>query len=133
MNQPVILFDGVCVLCQSSVQFVIKRDKEKRFKFASLQSEFGKRILEEHQIPMEDHLTSMILYEDGKIYRHSTAALHIARRLNGLWPTMYGFIIVPPFIRNAVYNFIGAHRYQWFGKTPACWVPTEDVQDRFLK
>src|SRR5437868_10495616 len=104
-QQPTILFDGVCNLCNSAVQFVIKRDKNNYFSFASLQSATGQKLLSEHDLSLND-LNSFILIENNKAYTRSTGALRVVKKLNGLWPLLYGFIIVPPFIRNAVYNQI---------------------------
>lgn len=127
----VILFDGVCNLCNSMVQFVIKKDSKKLFQFASLQSAYGQQILQKFKLPTTV-LNSFVLLEDGKIYTKSTAALRVAKQLKGLWPLLYGFIIVPTFIRNGVYDFIAKNRYKWFGKQETCWLPTPDLRDRFL-
>lgn len=129
---PVLLFDGVCNLCTGSVQFIIKRDPTKKFRFASLQSEFGQQVLAQHQLNT-DTFDSLVLLEGGKIYQRSTAALRIARQLSGTWPMLYAFIIVPAFIRNAVYDFIARNRYKWFGKKEACWLPNPDLQALFYK
>ena len=127
----VILFDGVCNLCNSSVQVVIKSDAKKRFQFASLQSAFGQKIMQENGLPLTE-LNSFILLEGDKIYTKSTAALRVAKRLKGLWPLLYAFIVVPPFIRNWVYDFVSKNRYKWFGKQEACWLPTPELKGRFL-
>ena len=127
----IVLFDGVCNLCSSSVQFIIKNDKKKQFRFASLQSEFGQKVMEQFGLPTNE-LNSFILLENGKIYTKSTGALRVAKRLNGLWVLLYGFIIVPPFIRNAVYSFVANNRYKWFGKKEACWLPTPELRKLFL-
>ena len=130
-NSPVILFDGVCNLCSSSVQFVIKHDPKKQFRFASLQSDFGQSVLKKFNLPA-NQLNSFILLENDKIYTRSGGALRVTKKLNGLWPALYAFIIVPPFIRNAVYNFIAKNRYKWFGKKEACWLPTPELRKLFL-
>ena len=129
-NSAVILFDGVCNLCNWSVNFIIDRDPDAYFKFASLQSDYGKTRLAEFQIPMD--LESIVLIEGGKVYRSSTAALRISRKLSGLWCVLFAFIILPPFIRNAVYHWVSNNRYRWFGKNEACRVPESGVVDRFL-
>lgn len=126
-DRPVILFDGVCNLCTGSVQFVIARDARKQFRFASLQSPVAETLL-----GRRDDLESMVLVQDGKIYRKSTAALRIARRLDGLWPALAIFLVVPRFLRDAVYDWIGARRYRMFGKRAACWVPSPELAERFL-
>jgi predicted DCC family thiol-disulfide oxidoreductase YuxK len=113
------------------VQFVIKHDAKKVFRFASLQGAFGQSVLTQHQLPKDD-LNSFILIEQGILYTKSTAALRVAKQLNGGWKLLYGFIIVPPFIRNAVYSFIARNRYKWFGKQDACWLPTPELRSRFF-
>ncbi|MDH7462413.1 thiol-disulfide oxidoreductase DCC family protein [Chitinophagaceae bacterium 26-R-25] len=130
-DKPVILFDGVCNLCNSSVQFVIKRDKQNRFQFASLQSEFGQRILSQHSLSSSD-FNSFLLFENDKLFTKSTGALKVLSQLhNWRWATI--FLLVPKFIRDAVYNFIARNRYRWFGKREACWVPTPALKAKFLQ
>ena len=131
MKKQVILFDGVCNLCNSSVQFVIQRDLSGKFNYAALQSAAGQQLLEAHGLPVSD-LYSIILIKDGKAYQRSRAALEVARQLSGLWPLLYVFIIVPPFIRNGVYNWISRNRYRWFGKKDECMIPTPELKSRFL-
>ena len=132
MNQrPIILFDGVCNLCNGAVQFVIRHDKEEKFLFAALQSSFGQQLLQRHQLPVKQ-FDSVILLQDEKVYTKSTAALKVARQLNGASKSLYIFIIVPKFIRDAVYAFIASHRYKWFGKTNECMIPTPQLKSRFL-
>jgi predicted DCC family thiol-disulfide oxidoreductase YuxK len=126
-ERPVILFDGVCNLCTGSVQFVIERDSRKQFRFASLQSPIAEKLL-----GRRDDLESMVLVQDGEIYRKSTAALLIAKRLDGLWPLLAAFLVMPRFLRDAVYDWIGRRRYRMFGKRDACWVPNADLAERFL-
>lgn len=128
---PLILFDGVCNLCNGSVQFIIKRDKDARFRFASLQSEAGKKILEQFQLPV-DTFNSFILYEDGKIYTRSTAALRVFSQLKR-WKWVGAFKYVPRFIRDGVYNLIARNRYRWFGKKDECMIPTPELKSRFLE
>lgn len=128
---PVILFDGVCNLCNSSVQFVIERDKKKQFRFASLQSDYGQEQQKKYGL-LDKNVDSIVLIENGKAYIKSTAALRIAKRLGGLYPLAYGFIIIPAFLRNIVYDFIARNRYKWFGKQESCWLPTPDLKSRFL-
>lgn len=129
--QPIIFFDGVCNLCNGAVQFTIERDHKNIFRFASLQSEFAKTQLVPFNINVLE-LDSFIMLENGKIYQRSTAALRVAKKLNGLWPLLYGFIIVPCFIRDAVYNYVAKNRYKWFGKEESCWVPTPELKSKFL-
>jgi len=130
-DKPVILFDGVCNLCNSSVQFILKRDTEKKFLFASLQSVYGQKLLQQFSLPV-DNFNSFILYQDGKIFSKSTGALKMFSQLGG-WKWVKIFWIVPKFIRDAVYNLVANNRYKWFGKKEACWVPTPDLKTRFLE
>lgn len=130
-NLPVIYFDGVCNLCSSSVQFVLKQDRKKVFRFASLQGEAGQKMLLANQLP-PDHYNSFILDENGKIYTRSTGALRVMKLLGGAWSILYGFMIIPPFIRDGLYHFISNNRYKWFGKKQSCWLPKPEWNDRFL-
>lgn len=131
MDNPIVLFDGVCNLCNSSVQFILKRDKQKKFRFASLQSQKGQEILQRFKLSLTD-FNSFVLVEEGRIYTRSTGALRMLRSLGKGWKLLYGFIIIPKFIRDAVYNLIARNRYKWFGKKEACWVPTPELRERFL-
>ena len=131
IQHPVVLFDGECNLCSSVVQFIIKHDPKKTFRYASLQSTFGQQVLQELGLPHND-FNSFILLENRRAYQRSTGALRVTRKLNGLWPALYGFILVPPFIRNAVYNLIGRKRFDWFGKRNTCWTPTNELKSLFI-
>ena len=128
---PVILFDGVCNLCNASVQYVIKHDKKRIFRFASLQSAFAEKIFKEQNLHTNT-FNSFILFENNIIYTRSTAALMVSKKLSGIIKLLYGFIIVPKFIRDAVYNMIAKNRYKWFGKQEACWIPTPELKQLFL-
>lgn len=130
-KHKIILFDGVCNLCNSSVTFAIKRDKNDIFRFAALQSEIGMQLISKFKIDTSQ-TDSIILVEGSKYYEKSSAALHIAKHLSGGWPLLYGFIILPKFIRNAVYDFIAKNRYKWFGKKESCMIPTPELQAKFL-
>ena len=130
-TKPIIFFDGVCNLCNSSVQFVIKKDKENKFRFASLQSEAGQEILHQFNLSQND-FNSFILFEDGKLYTRSTAALRVLSQLKG-WKWSRVFNWVPRFLRDGVYNVIARNRYKWFGKRDSCMLPTENLVSRFLK
>ena len=131
LSHPIILFDGVCNLCNKSVQFIIKWDKKDLFRFTSLQSETGQALLSNYNLSSSD-LSSFILIENEKAYTRSTGALRVARKLSGAWPLLYAFIIIPPFIRNALYNFIATNRYKWFGKQESCWLPFTELKNKFL-
>jgi predicted DCC family thiol-disulfide oxidoreductase YuxK len=127
----IILFDGVCNFCNGSVNFIIERDPQKYFKFAPLQSEIGEKLLKEKGVDKIE-TDSVVLIEDEKVYTHTTAALRIARRLSGSWSWFYGFIVVPPFIRDVFYKLFAKYRYQMFGKQEACMLPTPEMRERFL-
>ena len=131
ISSPIILFDGVCNLCNVAVQFAIERDPKAIFRFASLQSDFGQSILAQNVVDTEGGGT-IILLENGKVYDRSTAALRVARRLSGWIKYAYVFIIVPKFIRDFVYKIIAKNRYRWFGKQESCWLPTKELKARFL-
>lgn len=131
IDHPIVLFDGVCNLCCSSVQFIIKHDPKHLFRFASLQGEFGQQVLEQYHLPAAA-FSSFILLEKGIVYTKSSGALRVTRKLNGLWSGLYAFSIIPPFIRNAVYNWVAKNRYQWFGKKEACPIPTTELSKFFL-
>ena len=130
-NILIILFDGVCNFCNSSVNFIIKRDKKNLFRFASLQSDAGQNYLSKFGLSKEESST-IILIENDRYYSRSTAVLRIAKRLKGLWNLFYFFIIIPAPLRNFLYDFISKHRYKWFGKRDVCRIPTEEEKKRFL-
>lgn len=131
-EHPVVLFDGVCNVCSASVRFIHARDPSQQIKVAPLQSETAKHLLERFGLRTDDFDT-IVLVEGDRYYTRSTAALRIAKRLNALWPALYAFIIVPRFIRDAVYNFVAKHRYKWFGRKDQCMVPTPELRARFLE
>jgi len=130
-TKKIILYDGMCNLCSESVQFVLKRDPKLKFRYASLQGIFGQEVAKKYQLPPGE-FDSFLLLEGEKIYKRSTAALRVLKRLNGLWPLLYGLIIVPPFIRNAIYDWIAANRYKWFGKKNECWIPRPEWKEVFI-
>ncbi|WP_121356442.1 thiol-disulfide oxidoreductase DCC family protein [Flavisolibacter nicotianae] len=130
-QQPVILFDGVCNFCNGTVNFLLKQDKKKRFRFAALQSEAGQALLAQYGLSKEN-LDTFILVDNGKVYRRSTAALRVGSNLPWYWQWTQAFRIVPPFIRDGVYNFIARNRYKWFGKKKTCMLPAPGMQSRYL-
>jgi predicted DCC family thiol-disulfide oxidoreductase YuxK len=130
-RHPIILFDGVCALCVGSVQFVIRRDSDARCRFASLQSAAGQRLARQHGAD-PDALDSVLLIENGQLYRQSTAALRIARHLRWPWPLLQALRVIPPMLRDPVYRLIGRYRYRLFGRRSRCWVPDDALRDRFL-
>ncbi len=131
MSNPIILFDGVCNLCNGSVNFIIERDPQQRFRFAALQSDFGRELLRRHHL-RPDHLESIVLIENERVFTDSTAALRIAKQLRWPWPIFFGGILMPPFMRDAVYRWIARNRYRWFGKQESCRIPTPELRRLFL-
>jgi predicted DCC family thiol-disulfide oxidoreductase YuxK len=125
------LFDGVCNLCSSSVQFILKHDRKNQFQFGSLQGNYGQEMLKKYQLPSSE-FNSFMLIEEGKLYSKSTGALRMLKHIGGLWSLAYAFIIVPKFIRDAVYNLVARNRYKWFGKKNECWLPKPEWKNRFL-
>jgi len=130
IQKPVLLFDGYCNLCSSSVVFIIKRKKGDTFRFASLQSDFADKLLQEVSYK-DDTPDSIVLVENDKTYFRSAAALKIAKKLKWPWPLLYAFIIIPPFIRDWIYDVIAKRRYKWFGRKEQCFIPPEDMSHKF--
>lgn len=129
--QHIILFDGVCNLCNSSVNFILKHERSALFHFASIQSETGKELLQWCGLP-EDFSEAVIYIENGNVHQGSIAALKIGQRLKFPWSVVSSVgLLVPKFFRDRVYRQIGTHRYQWFGKRDVCMVPTKDLRVRF--
>lgn len=130
-SHKIILFDGVCNLCNGAINYVIKRDQKNVFKFAALQSEIGQELTAKFKID-GSKVDSIILIDGDKHYEKSTAALYIAKHLSGAYPLLFGFIIVPKYIRNAVYDYVARNRYKWFGKKDKCMIPTAELKNKFL-
>jgi len=131
-EHDVILFDGVCNLCNSSVIFIIKRDRHAKFRFASLQSSFGRKQLE--RVRLDPHnLYSILLIHKDLIFERSDAVLEILKRMDGIWPVFYSMKIIPRFIRDFVYSWIATNRYHFFGKKESCMIPTKELRSRFLE
>ena len=131
-QQKIILFDGVCNLCNGSLIFILQREKEPVFQFASLQSDAGQKLLEWCELPRE-YTRAVVLIQQGNSYLGSTAALKIGQQLRFPWSFLsYAGFLVPRFIRDWVYRQIAIHRYQWFGKRDVCMAPTETLRARFL-
>lgn len=127
----VLLFDGVCNLCNGFVQFIVKRDPEAKIHFTSLQSDVAKSILRKHQLPTE-HLHSVVFVQDGIAHTQSSAGLRVLKTLGFPWSLFYLFIIFPKGLRDAVYDWIAVNRYRWFGKQESCMIPDADLSKRFL-
>lgn len=131
-NKKIILFDGVCNLCEASVQFVIKHDTKDVFRFVSLQSDLGQEILSHIGIDTKN-IDSIILYEPGiSYYYKSDAALVIAKNLGGFFHFGTVFKIIPTGIRNYLYDYIAKNRYKWYGKNASCMTPSKEVKNKFL-
>lgn len=131
-DSPVLFFDGVCNLCTRSVQFVIKHDKRQRFLFASLQSDIGKKAVEDIRAEKGYTPDSLVLLYKGRYYIKSGAALHTARLLGGWLQLAAIFLVIPRFISNAVYDLVAKNRYRWFGRQDECMVPAPALKSRFL-
>lgn len=127
----IVLFDGVCNFCNGSVNFMIEHDRAGYFKFAPLQSAIGEELVAKHGIDTAE-TDSVILIEDDNAYTHSTAALKIARHLDGIWSWTHAFTVVPRFLRDPFYKLFAKHRYRLFGKRDACMMPTPEIKARFL-
>jgi len=126
----IILFDGECQFCDRSVQFIMKRDAKRHFKFASLQSEIGKDILKQVNAPI--NVDSLTVVSEGTYLRKSSAALSICKHLKGFWKAFYLFIIIPKPIRDILYDFVAMNRFKWFGKKETCTLPSHEDRQRFL-
>ena len=131
LTHSIILFDGVCNLCNGAVNFVIKRDPRNVFKFTPLQEKQGVLLLKKHAVDSRK-LDSIVLIENGNVYIKSSAALRIARKMSNLWPLFFVLLIIPSYIRDGVYDFIAKNRYKWFGKKEQCIIPTPGLREKFL-
>ncbi|MDF2671434.1 MAG: thiol-disulfide oxidoreductase [Paenibacillus sp.] len=131
LQHPIVMFDGVCNFCNSSVEFIIRRDPRGLFHFTALQSDAARSLLANRELNTSES-DSILLLENGQLYSSSTAALRIARRLKG-WPRLTSvFLIVPSVLRDPLYRLLARNRYRWFGKQDACMLPSPDVRARFL-
>jgi predicted DCC family thiol-disulfide oxidoreductase YuxK len=131
MMKNIILFDGICNLCNSSIQFIIKNDRKNQFMFASLQSKYGQKFLSENKLNTSN-FDSIILCIDNQYYQKSDAALLIAKKLNFPINLIAVFYIIPKKVRDLAYTYIAKNRYKWFGKQESCWIPTKELQSKFL-
>lgn len=129
--ERILFFDGVCNLCNSSVNTVLKNDKHARIKVAPLQGKTAEKLLSSAGIDAKE-LDSLVYWKDGKVYTRSSAALWVAKDMGGIWSVAMIFLIVPTFLRDAVYRYIARHRYKWFGKKESCRMPTDSERARFL-
>ncbi len=127
----IVIFDGLCNLCNGAVQFIIRHDTKNKFVFASLQSEVAQKLVNEIQV--KSSLESIVLIKGHKHFEKSDAVLEIAKNLSGLWPMVYGFKIIPRFLRDILYNWIAKNRYTWFGKRDSCASPSPELSAKFLE
>lgn len=130
-GSAIILYDGVCKLCNGVVQFVLKFDRNKIFRFAALQSEVGQKLLREAGVE-PGGMESIVLIEQDRASMRSTAALRIARRLPMPWSCLYALVLVPQRLRDALYSAVARNRYRWFGRSESCMLPSAEVRQRFL-
>ncbi len=131
-GKKIILFDGVCNLCNGAINFIINHDKNDIFRYASLQSDVGRKLIEERNIDTSK-IDSILLIDPGVAYYHkSTAALKIAKHLTGVYPAFAMFLVFPKLIRDWVYDIIARNRYRWFGKTESCMIPTPKLKALFI-
>jgi predicted DCC family thiol-disulfide oxidoreductase YuxK len=130
-SSAIVLFDGTCNLCSGAVQFILERDPDGRFKFASIQSPAGQRLMKAHGFDPNDSGT-FVLMEEGRVFTRSEAALKVARKLSGAWPILGILRFVPRTLRDLSYSAVAGRRYKWFGRKDSCIIPTEDIADRFL-
>lgn len=130
-RECVVLFDGVCNLCNAAVDFILKRDRSGVFRFAALQSEAGRELLLRYNLPTVDP-GSIVLIEQGRVFQRSTAALRIARRLRFPWPLLAALLVIPRGLRDPFYRWIARNRYRFFGRRDSCRVPDERERPRFL-
>ncbi|MFN7115215.1 MAG: thiol-disulfide oxidoreductase DCC family protein [Saprospiraceae bacterium] len=131
VDKPILLFDGVCNLCNGFVQFIIQRDPQAKFRFAALQSPVGQQLLQAARMPTQE-LSTVVLWENGRFYTHSDVPLRVVQYLGGLWQLLYVFKIIPKSLRDKLYNWIARNRYRWFGQKESCMIPTPELKARFL-
>jgi predicted DCC family thiol-disulfide oxidoreductase YuxK len=131
-SKKVVLFDGVCNLCNATVQFLLKRDHKKQFFYASLQSDYGKSIQNKFNLN-EQEIQSFIFQDGDAVFTKSTGALRVLFQLGGLWKVTICLIVIPSFIRDMIYRYIAKNRYKWFGKKESCWLPNPAFKERFLQ
>jgi predicted DCC family thiol-disulfide oxidoreductase YuxK len=131
-ESPIILFDGVCNFCNSTVNFILRQDKKQVFRFAALQSKAGQQLLRNFHFSQQD-FNSFLLIDNKKPYTASTAALRLIKYLPWYWQWAQVFWLMPRFIRNSLYRLIANNRYKWFGKREACMIPSPAVRKRFLE
>ncbi|WP_103068334.1 thiol-disulfide oxidoreductase DCC family protein [Aquimarina sediminis] len=131
-GKKIILFDGVCNLCNGAVSFIIKHDKNDTFRYASLQSKIGKQLVKERDIDTSKLDSILLIDSKTRYFYKSTAALRIAKQLSGIFPLLSVFLLLPTFFRDWIYNIIAKNRYKWFGKKESCMIPTPKLRTLFI-
>lgn len=131
VNHKIVLFDGLCNLCDRSVNFIILKDKKDRFRFAAIQSAIGQSLVLQYRIDPR-RSDSVILIDNNKVFERSSAMLYISKYLSGGYPLLYFFILFPKWIRDGLYLYIAKNRYRWFGKKVSCMTPSIDKRYKFL-
>jgi predicted DCC family thiol-disulfide oxidoreductase YuxK len=129
--EHVVLYDGECNLCAAIVQFTIRRDKRGVLRYAALQSESGRKLLQEHDLPGAEAASTFVFIEDGRAYVRSAAALRLVRHLSGGWPVLSVLELLPRWLRDPVYSYVAKHRYRWFGKKAQCMLMKPEYRERF--
>ena len=132
-HKQLILFDGVCNLCNSSINYVIKHDRDNVFMFAPLQSNVGKEIMQEYNLDTSKTDSILLYSEEKELKIKSSAAIAVASKLGFPRNLLVVFYIIPPFIRNWVYDYVARNRYKWYGKKDACMIPTPELRSKFLE
>jgi len=132
LPHPVLLFDGVCNFCNGTVRLIIKIDPRGKFRFASLQSATGQRLLKQFHLP-DNELNTVVLIEGGRAFTRSEVVFQVVRKVGGIWLVLFLFKIIPRPVRDAVYDWVARNRYKWFGRKAACPVPPAEVRERFLE
>ena len=130
-SQHIVVFDGVCNLCNGSVNFIIKRDPKNKFVFSAVQGDFAQELINQNALNNVGEETFLVVKGD-QFFMYSDAALEIAKNLSGLWPLLYTLKILPKFIRDSLYKAVARNRYKLFGRTDTCMVPTEELRSRFI-
>jgi len=131
ISDNLVLFDGVCNLCNALVQFVIRHDPKAKFRFAAIQSDIGRKIFQKYGMDTAD-LQTFVFISDKQVFLRSSAAIAVVSRFGGAWKMCAIFWLVPRFVRDAVYSAIARNRYRWFGRKDACMIPTPEIEKRFL-
>ena len=132
LTRPIIVFDGVCVLCNRSVHFIIMHDTQKLFRLVSMQATVGQQLLRDHGLDSDDP-SSLLLIDESGAHTDTDAIIRVVCRFGGVWKLISIMRIVPPDLRDLAYRWVAKNRYHWFGKRETCMVPTPDIAERFIQ